>query len=515
MSLQRSKKKKMDGPLVLAAIIMVVVLAVNSMSSFLYWTNTWVDTNATWVLAKAMLFDSQVLYKDIYDQRGIILYLVYGIGSLISALFATKTSFIGLFILECLFGILNLIFARKIIDLVRIKYKYLAMIAAVFIFSNIARGGAPEEFMNPLVTILLYLILKISYHDYKLTKIDYYLQGLFLALAFWTKFSFMGFWLGFFLYIGLDLLIKKDFIKLIRAATFSLIGFATVTLPVLFYFLINGALGDLYFGYWKLNTQYYRPSASLMNNLINIPGNFFIDWTANPFRTLFFILLIFGCVYFLKKNTQLLFIVICVGVAGVYFSGTAYEYYSFIFHPFVYLGILAVLKVLENKFKTLNINQLVIIGGLLILLSFRGNSVTQLSIQENKDIISLIQSHSPNQTPSILQYSGLDTRFYNLLGVNPNIKYFLQTNINKEQFPEMPLERLRYMDESKIDFVLYNKSLPTSFESLPNSDLTITTSQEYFNRHGNKLTIKVPKVLKDNYHLIGNEGDYLVYKKNV
>ncbi|MDG6159680.1 hypothetical protein NF705_03920 [Lactococcus formosensis] len=141
MSLQRSKKKKMDGPLVLAAIIMVVVLAVNSMSSFLYWTNTWVDTNATWVLAKAMLFDSQVLYKDIYDQRGIILYLVYGIGSLISALFATKTSFIGLFILECLFGILNLIFARKIIDLVRIKYKYLAMIAAVFIFSNIARGG--------------------------------------------------------------------------------------------------------------------------------------------------------------------------------------------------------------------------------------------------------------------------------------------------------------------------------------------------------------------------------------
>ncbi|WP_143466363.1 hypothetical protein [Lactococcus garvieae] len=339
------------------------------------------------------------------------------------------------------------------------------------------------------------------------------MQGIFLGLAFWTKFSFIGFWLGFFLYIGLDLLFKKDFRKLLRGITFSLIGLATVTVPVLFYFLVNGALGSLYFGYWKLNTQAYRPSSSLINKLINIPGNFFSYWTENSFTTFFLVFLIFGCIYFSKKNTQLLFIVICVGVAGVYFSGTAYEYYSFIFHPFVWLGTIAVLKVLENRFKILNTSQLVLICGILILISFRGTSVTQISIQEDKNVISLVQSHSPNRTPSILQYSGLNTRFYNLLGVNPNIKYFLQTNINREQFPEMPLERLRYMSESKIDFVLYNKTLPTSFELLPNSDLTLTTSQEYFNRHGNKLTVKVPKVLKDNYHLIGNEGDYFVYKK--
>ncbi|WP_081164936.1 hypothetical protein [Lactococcus garvieae] len=145
MLLQRTKKKKMDGPLVLAAVIIVVLLTVNSMSSFLYWTNTWEDTNATWVIAKAMFFDHQVLYKDIYDQRGILLYLLYGIGSFISALFATKTSFIGLFILECLFGIINLVFARKIIDLLKIKYKYLAMIVAVCIFSNVARGGLQKN----------------------------------------------------------------------------------------------------------------------------------------------------------------------------------------------------------------------------------------------------------------------------------------------------------------------------------------------------------------------------------
>lgn len=112
---KKRKTRRFDGALIFGAIILFIALSVNSMSSFLYWTNNWVDTNATWVLAKSMFFEHKVLYKDIYDQRGIILYIIYGVGSIISAILATKTSFIGLFILEYAVGIVNLIFSKKLL----------------------------------------------------------------------------------------------------------------------------------------------------------------------------------------------------------------------------------------------------------------------------------------------------------------------------------------------------------------------------------------------------------------
>lgn len=486
------------------------------MSSFLYWTNNWVDTNATWVLAKSMFFEHKVLYKDIYDQRGIILYIIYGVGSIISAILATKTSFIGLFILEYAVGIVNLIFSKKIIDLLGIKHKYLAMVLAVFIFTEINQGGSPEEFMTPFVMMLLYLVLKIIYDTHVLNTRDYYLQGLVLGLVFWTKFSFIGFWLGFFLIVGLNLILKKDFGELIKAVGYSLIGFFTLTIPVLFYFLIHNSLGELWFGYWKLNTQYYHPHTALLNTIINIPNNFIVDWTETPQRMLYLLLMIFGCVFFSRKNKYLLFTTVCLGVSGVYFGSTLSGYYYFIFHAFIWLGCLGVLKCAENKFNLENSTKILIVGALIFIFSLRGTPVLQAEIQRDKNIVALVQSHKPNNHPTLLQYEGLGTRFYNLLNITPNVKYFLQTNINKEQFPEMPIERIQYIYEKKTDFIIFgtNPAYTSFYDDLPKTNLTKKVPQTYVDTHGNERTVSVPKVLSDNYHLIGNEKGYLIYLKN-
>ena len=75
-------------------LVSFIILMFTSKNSFLYPFNDWVDANAFFTMGKSM-FQGVVPYKDLFEQKGLILYFIYGIGSLISF-----KSFIGVFILE-------------------------------------------------------------------------------------------------------------------------------------------------------------------------------------------------------------------------------------------------------------------------------------------------------------------------------------------------------------------------------------------------------------------------------
>ena len=63
-------------------------------NSWLYSFNDWVDGNAFFTMGKGMV-NGLVPYKDLFEQKGPLLYLIYGIGYLLS----NKTLH-GIFILE-------------------------------------------------------------------------------------------------------------------------------------------------------------------------------------------------------------------------------------------------------------------------------------------------------------------------------------------------------------------------------------------------------------------------------
>ena len=92
-------------------LISFIILMFSSKNSFLYPFNDWVDANAFFTVGKSM-FHGIVPYKDIFEQKGPLLYLIYGFASLISF----KT-FFGVFILEVLFWTVALIYFYKILKL--------------------------------------------------------------------------------------------------------------------------------------------------------------------------------------------------------------------------------------------------------------------------------------------------------------------------------------------------------------------------------------------------------------
>lgn len=82
-------KKELLWASLLSILAAAGVLLFCTKSSPLYPTNDWVDTNCFFTVGKSM-FEGRVPYLDIYEQKGPLLYFLYGLCYLVS-----PTSFLG------------------------------------------------------------------------------------------------------------------------------------------------------------------------------------------------------------------------------------------------------------------------------------------------------------------------------------------------------------------------------------------------------------------------------------
>ena len=64
-------------------LISIVFLAVATKSSFLYPLNDWTDPNCFFTVGKGMM-NGKVIYKDLFEQKGPLLYFIRGLAYLIS-----------------------------------------------------------------------------------------------------------------------------------------------------------------------------------------------------------------------------------------------------------------------------------------------------------------------------------------------------------------------------------------------------------------------------------------------
>ena len=80
-------------------------------SSFLYVFNNWDDANSYFSMGKA-LFNGKIPYREVFDQKGMYLYFLYGLAYLVS-----HTSFLGVYLIEVVAGSLDILGFYKILRL--------------------------------------------------------------------------------------------------------------------------------------------------------------------------------------------------------------------------------------------------------------------------------------------------------------------------------------------------------------------------------------------------------------
>jgi len=341
--------------MLVAAFLIVMVC---SRSSFLYPFNNWDDANCFFTVGKSM-FNGIVLYKDIYEQKGPLLYFIYGVAYLMS-----HTTFIGAFFIEVIFACVYMLALYKIARLYVDFIPSLAIsaLSVAISFSTYAFyfGGSAEELCFPLAAIPTYFLLKCFKNgDGKIAWYKMLISGFCAGCIFLIKFTILSFAIMFVLFVIIEFIRRKNYSGIWKAALLYLGGAMIAFIPWIIYFGVNGAFKDFYTVYIYNNIFIYGSSNGSLGFLTSTRiriRNYFINF-ANVFvhNPLFCSLVIVGFFWIIFGNNIKRFSMdkVFVPLTGVtvflcsFIGGYGY-YYALPISLFTVFGLIAVYCVVSK-----------------------------------------------------------------------------------------------------------------------------------------------------------------------
>lgn len=464
-------------------LISVLFLLVSSKCSPLYPFNDWVDANAFLTMGRGM-FDGKVPYRDLFEQKGPLLYFIFGLGSLFS-----RTTFLGVFIFEVVSFSIFLFFCFQLMSLyTKDQYALIGLpvlAAAVLNLRSFGHGGSAEQFSLPLIAISLFYFIKYFRNVYP-QPMPYnwlLLNGAVAGCILWIKYSFLGFWVGWIGAILLSLVVNKKFLLALKSAAFFLGGGLIATLPWMVYFGRHNGIRDWLQTYFIINLTSYPMNLTLRERMMVPIDSLQRHLTLNPAAVG---LLILGVLVFItnKKYLQdwfsrigLTFGVLLL-VLGVYGGGRDYIYYFFIFAPFIIFGVIVILDLYHEAYAQIKST---IILFLLVFLALGGTMGYTLRFQRNTYMLgwdreTLVQYQyaaiiNEKQNATLLNYGFQDGGFYTATGITPDLKFFQAQNIDYAAFPQVVDEQLRYVKEQRVDFIVMRYLASENTDNLPIPDL--------------------------------------------
>ncbi len=437
-------------------------LWIGTKSSPLYAMNDWVDANAFFTMGKGWIH-GLIPFKDLFEQKGPILYIVYGIGYLLS-----HKTFFGIYLIEIISMTFFLSYFYKILKLYHYeKGFYIAspfVMAVLLTMSAFVHGGSVEELLLPCFAVSLYhflLLMKDKKYLEENRKI-YYIEGLIVAIVLWTKFILLGFWIGF-VFLLFIFFVKNHKWKLLgQAILYYSLGLLTITLPLLLYFGYHHALGDLWHTYFYLNIFLYPNKGEV----ITIGNRFYQLWKifkGNIFENaIFSFSLLVGLLFVLKDKLVLkrsykvtIFVLFLSTFFFNYIGLKNYRYYFFVMAPFVvFFGLFVARLATKTIFPTRYL-VIITIPILWIFVYAFGPNIYFLKFQKS-DLAQFRFAEIMNREehPTLLNYGKIDGGFYTVADILPTEKYFEKVNINYEVFPENKDSQIEAIKEKRVEFVV-------------------------------------------------------------
>ena len=429
-----------SGCIVFLFILALISITICSKSSPLYPLNNWDDANCFYTVGRATL-NGQVMYRDIFEQKGPWLYFIYMLASLISG-----SSFFGAYIIEVLSFFAFLVLCARIILLFCDRKAVLLMpllATTVCTAPAFEQGGSAEELCLPMIAYGFYVGLKSIVNEKPVTKREWLLVGITSGAVLWIKFSLLGFYLGCGAFLVFYYIKKKWHRELITFLLMLLLG---VILN-----LFEGTKSFLYsFGF----------GCALM-----ICGGI--------------------CLFFRSK--RLFGFLLCTSISTfllIYVGGRRYIYYSLILSVFASLGIVFIYKLLqlipEKKPNSPGINTAFgccMLGyTLMTSLIWSPNTYMMSYSKEDMPQYKFAEVISQTENATILNFRFLDGGFYTASGILPSCRFFCGLNI-----PYATSEQDRYVRDGDVDYLI-TRDKPIYYD---NYELILSES---FEAHKNEFT---------------------------
>lgn len=417
-----------------------VVLTICTKSSFLYPFNDWVDANCFFTVGKSMA-EGKVLYRDIYEQKGILLYVLHALAYRISA-----DTFFGVYFIEVLAGALFLFFAYKTVRLYArrgILFWLPWLGALIYASASFCHGDSAEELCMPILTACIYLSERSFRRGKTLSFWNWFVAGVLGGCVLWIKFNLLGFFLGWALVPLYRTLRDKGILSVLRAAAGVLLGVLVPSVPVLVYFLKNDAISDLWTAYFYNNIFLYSAAQDEGQGVLSLLQMLYgrvriFMGIAYPFAVPAFIGLVWYSLVSPAKH-RLSPVFAALLLVPLIFSGSLnLMYYWLAFAPFAVYGLipLCVLtdRLLKQDFRritaALTAVSLVCTG--LFAWAFSQNTYLMQYEKEDMPQYQFKEIILSVEDPSLLNYGFLDGGFYTVCDLVPECKYFCTLNIPLE-----------------------------------------------------------------------------------
>lgn len=451
----------------------ILIITVASTCSPLFPLNPWDDANCFLTVGRGII-KGQVPYRDLYEQKGPVLYLVHALCSLVPG-----KSFTGVWILECMASGLFAVYSWKSVKLfvkpsaisIGLVPLFLSVIYTMRIFNY---GDSAEELCFPLLSVVLFYALKATKTEDNLPELkEGFVCGIICGLLFWTKYTFIAFIAAYCLLIIIYSICHRKFKKLFSLIGLFIAGAALATVPVILYFAVNNAVGDLFTAYFYNNLFLYN-SGGFKAGIYSMPV---IKHFAIPFTILYklgkeyiklgimLLLFIAGAIFFerrSKKRVLILFIVTFTVTAMLTFPRIFFiYYYAFIFMfylPFALLIFVRLINLMEKKLKDSKrlisiLSGAVCIISVLILLLLGKNNYLILKPSSEIPQFKFAEEIKKIDNPKILTFDIMDAGFYTAAGITPSNRFFCFLNIEKD-YPAILEEQGRLIDEGYYDYII-------------------------------------------------------------
>ena len=336
------------------ALSSLMILMFNSRSSFLYPDNGWVDAQAFYTVGRGWMH-GLIPYRDLFEQKGPLLYLLYGLGSLID-----PHGFGGIFLFEWISLTISAYWISRCCSLlIREKLSVFVTVASLILLTSNAsfeHGGSAEEFLFPAFFYSLYSFMAF-FRGKEMGWKTLLANGLMAGLVLVTKFNLLGFWFAWMMLVFFRLCFQKKWMEGIRACFIFLGGMILPLAGFVLYFLFAGALPEFIDGYFLFNMGSYTDASEKLS--LAMRGRYIWNAVYTSFmdRSRMSLFLLAGLAWLLLCHPLLgicilvLFVFTCL---GVYFSGTYYYYYYLfpsLFSIFACMGVFWAIDWLLRKIR--------------------------------------------------------------------------------------------------------------------------------------------------------------------
>lgn len=439
------------------------IISICSKSSFLYPLNDWVDANCFFTVGKSMT-NGMVVYRDIFEQKGLLLYVIHALAYLIS-----NDTFFGIFVFEVISATAVMIFAFKILflyDCNKSAFVFAPLFLAVIYSSHaFCQGDSAEEFCLPFLMCGLYLSLKSLKTKKAFSAKQLFCIGVISGCVLWIKYTMLGFFVGFVIVPLIMILRNREWKYLLKCVGFVVLGVAAVSLPVLLYFAVNGAVEDLLRVYFYDNMFLYSDSVSNQSFAVKILSMF-----NTIFKSLIevakknilpAILILSGLMYELIKDGRKMFanylVLTAFTALFIFGGGRHYDYYAlplciFSLHGFIFVAEKAELFLNKKGKGIVKISaafSLILSTALSLLVCPNVKSMLvpkeELAQYKFREII------NETKNPTLLNYGTLDNGFYTVCNIVPNCKYFCNLNLPLD---DIKIAQDEYVSSGRTDYVV-------------------------------------------------------------